>query len=91
MGRKGQWKENLVSALEIPGDLAYGDSLVTLTGPREVRIENFRCLASYTSSEIVVLTLRGKVTICGDRLEIPWFTRNEMKIRGCITGIFPQM
>ena len=40
--------------------------------------------------EIVLLSLRGKVTICGKNLEILWYHSFEMKIRGEISGIFPQ-
>ncbi|MDY4692535.1 MAG: YabP/YqfC family sporulation protein [Blautia sp.] len=90
MKKRARLKEQVVSALEMPSELAYHDSIVTLTGPREVLVENYRCICRYTPEEIVVLTLRGKVTICGKGLEILWYTPREMKIKGCISGIFPQ-
>ena len=81
-------RENLVTALEVPGDLAYQDTIVTITGPTQAVIENYRCILSYTSEKLVVLTKRGKVTLCGKRLEIPCYTPVEMQVRGLITGIF---
>lgn len=90
MKKRRRWKEQIVTALEIPSDLAYQDSMVTLTGRMEAVVENYRSICRYTSSEIVILTLRGKVTICGKDLEILSYDSCEMKIKGEITGIFPQ-
>lgn len=85
-----QWKENAVTSLEVPPDLAYGDAVVTITGQGRVFVENYRCILKYSSTEIVILTPRGKVAICGKCLEIPWYTPDEMLVKGCISGIFPQ-
>lgn len=90
MKKRKRWKEQVVSALEIPPDLAYKDTIVTLTGSAEVLIENYKSICRYTPSEIVVLSLRGKVTVCGKNLEILWYHSCEMKIKGEIFGIFPQ-
>ena len=81
-------KEKLVSALEIPEDLAYREAIVTITGKHLAVIENYRGILRYTGEEIIVLTFRGRLTICGRHLEIPIFTRDEMQIRGCISRIF---
>lgn len=81
-------RENLVTALEVPGDLAYQDAIVTVTGPAHAVIENYRCILSYTSEKLVVLTKHGKVIFCGKRLEIPCYTPEEMQVHGLITGIF---
>lgn len=88
MKKRNRWKENLVTALEVPRDLAYRDAIITVTGKNLAIIENYRSILRYTREEIIVLTLRGKVTICGQRLEIPCYTPEEMQITGCISGIF---
>lgn len=90
MKKMNVWKEQMVSALEIPADLAYGDAIVTITGPGRVLVENYRCILRYTNQEIILLTPRGKVTICGKCLEIPWYTPDEMQVKGQISGIFPE-
>ncbi len=90
MKKTGRWKENLVSVLELPPDLAYSETIVTLTGTMEVLIENYRAISRYTSSEIVILSLRGRVTICGKNLEILWYTSSAMKVKGKISGVYPQ-
>ena len=83
-------KEQMVSALEIPADLAYSETIITMTGSMELLIENYRSISRYTPSEIVVLSLRGKVTVCGKNLEILWYTSSAMKIRGDIFSVCPQ-
>lgn len=90
MKKREQWKEQVVSALEVPADLAYSESIITMTGPSEVLVENYRCILKYTCCEIVIATLRGKVSICGSHLEIPWYTPDQMLVKGRISGIYPQ-
>ena len=47
MGKKYQhWKENVVNALEIPKDLAWQDSILTLTG-QQLCVENYRSILCY--------------------------------------------
>lgn len=88
MKKKRHWKEHLVTALELPGDLAYKDAIVTVTGPNLAVIENYRSILRYSKEEIVVRTLRGKVTICGKCLEIPCYTPVEMRIQGRISAVY---
>ena len=90
MKKTGRWKEQVVSALEVPPDLAYRETIITLTGSMELLIENYKSISRYTPSEIVVLSLRGKVTICGESLEILWYTSRAMKIKVKISGVYPQ-
>ena len=83
-------KQNMVETLELPKDLMYGDSIVTITGRREVLIENYKGILQYTDSEILLQSLRGKVLLRGRNLEIVWYTSLEMKITGAIFSILLQ-
>ena len=83
-------KQNMVETLELPKDLMYGDSIVTITGRREVLIENYKGILQYTDSEILLKSLRGKVLLRGRNLEIVWYTSLEMKITGSIFSILLQ-
>ena len=42
MGKRQNWKDNLVKAAGIPEDLAYGEPVVTVTGSRRAVIQNYR-------------------------------------------------
>ena len=44
MGKLGRWKEQMVSALEIPPDLAYSETIITMTGSMEILIENYKSI-----------------------------------------------
>lgn len=88
MKKREKWKENVVSALEIPRDLAYKDPIVTMTGPNCAVVENYRSILKYTREQIMILTVKGKVTICGKRLEIPSYTPEEMQVKGMIAGVY---
>ena len=87
MKKRRHWKEQLVTALELPGDLAYRDAIVTVTGQNQAVVENYRCILRYSPEEIVLRTLCGKVTISGKCLEIPCYTPLEMMINGRICRV----
>lgn len=88
MGKTSRWRENLVSALDVPGDVGLGDAVITITGPRQAVVENYRRILSCTDKELVLLTGRGKVTFRGERLLLIYYTPVELLIRGRISGIF---
>ena len=80
MKKMGQWKENLVTSLEIPRDLAMKETVFTVTGKH-------RSVLRYEKEEIILLTFQGKLRIQGKRLKIPMYTPEEMYIEGVITEI----
>ena len=72
------WRENLVTSLEVPGDLAMKETIVVC---------NYKSILRYQQEEIVVLGFHGKVVIRGKRLMIPKYTSEEMQIEGMISEI----
>ena len=81
------WRENLVTSLEVPGDLAMKETIVTLTGRSHAVICNYKSSLRYQQEEIIVLGFRGKVAIRGKRLMIPKYPPEEMQIHGLISEI----
>lgn len=67
---RGSLKNDFVSVLEIPEDLAYQEMIVTMTGTNHVMVENYRSIQKLTPEEIVILGRHGKVQIIGKRMEI---------------------
>lgn len=80
-------KDDFVTALEIPRDLAYKETIVTMTGQNQVIIENYRSIQKLTKEEIVILGIHGKVQLFGRRMQISHYTPEEMLITGYITEI----
>ena len=81
------WRENLVTSLEVPGDLAMKETIVTLTGRSHAIICNYKSILRYQQEEIIVLGFHGKIAIRGKRLMIPKYTSEEMQIEGMISEI----
>jgi sporulation protein YqfC len=81
------WRENLVTSLEVPGDLAMKETIITLTGRNHAVVCNYKSILRYQQEEIVVLGFHGKVVIRGKRLMIPKYTSEEMQIEGMISEI----
>lgn len=79
--------KKLSEFLELPGEPAFLEAQVILTGKRRAVIENYRNIQSYTKEEIVVLTPSGRLVIRGKKLEIPCYTTLEMCICGRIESI----
>lgn len=87
MGKADRWKENLVTSLEIPRDLAMKETVITVTGRHQVSVCNYRSIVRYEKEEIVLLTFSGRLVIQGKKLQIPVYTPEEMYIQGVITEI----
>ena len=80
-------KENMVETLELPKDLMYGASIVTIIGRREVLIENYKGILEYTEEYIKIQTKNAKLTVYGKRLNIEYYTNEDMKVVGFIKSI----
>lgn len=59
MKKMEQWKENLVTSLEIPRDLAMKETVFTVTGKHQAVVCNYRSVLRYEKEEIILLTFRG--------------------------------
>lgn len=80
-------KEVLTKKLLLPSDVVSGDMLITLTENKEALIENYKGLITYEPTCIVVKGKHTTLTITGTRLNIKYFTNDDMKIEGCIQCI----
>ena len=87
MKKIGQWKEDMITSLEIPRDLAMKETVITVTGRHQVIVCNYRSVLRYEEDEIILRTVRGRLQIRGKKLQIPIYTPEEMYIEGVITEI----
>lgn len=84
---KSSIREKVVQNLELPQDLMLGASVVTITGRREILIENYRGIILLEESIIKIQTKSERITISGSRLSVAYYTSEEMKIFGFIDSI----
>lgn len=80
-------KDMLINSLQLPKDILQGDIRITLTGNREVWIENYKGLLEYTNRQIVLQGKSCKVQFEGKCLNIDYYTNEDMKLTGRITCI----
>ena len=79
--------ERFLTAMELPGDLAHKAPIITITGPAQVLIENYKSILSYTSEQLIIVTCQGRVILQGKNLEISRYTSLEMEVKGKITAV----
>lgn len=79
--------EMIMESLQLPGDILRGDMRITLTGNREVWIENYKGILEYSEECILLQGKNGRVQFEGKRLTIDYYTNEDMKLTGRIMCI----
>lgn len=80
-------KNRLAEAVNLPKDVVLGASVLTMLGNGEVYIENYRGIIEYTETLIRVQTKETQIRLSGKRLQIDYYTNDEMKITGNVSSI----
>ncbi len=82
-------REALLSWLagDLPGEVLPGQSLLELTGDRQILIENHRGVTAYSREHIGVLVSFGEVVISGQCLELARMTQGQLVITGTVQSI----
>lgn len=77
----------MVESLKLPKDSMLGASIVTITGNTEVFVENYKGILEYSDELILLQGKNCKIELTGKRLNIVYYTNEDMKIGGRIIGI----
>ena len=80
-------RERMAESLKLPKDSVLGASIVTITGNRDVIVENYKGIIEYTDCRIILQGKNCKIEICGKRLNILYYTNEDMKISGWIENV----
>ena len=80
-------KELVVESLKLPRDSVLGDSIITVTGNTEILIENYKGILQYSDELILLQGKKRKIELKGKRLNIVYYTNEDMKISGMIESI----
>ena len=84
--RKVGVREHAARVLALPGESA-GLPRLELTGDREVFLENYRDILSYSREELTVDGGKWMVRITGRDLEIKAMSLGQLRIVGWVTGL----
>lgn len=80
-------RELMVESLKLPKDSVLGASIVTLTGNTDVFIENYKGMLEYSKELILLQCKTCKIELTGKRLNIVYYTNEDMKISGIIENV----
>ena len=80
-------RHRLAEHLKIPADLSDGDILVSLTGSEEAFVENYRGILEYTDTRILLQGKGCQVLLEGKRIQVTYYTNEEMQIQGVFDHI----
>jgi len=83
----GTFKYRMAEASSMPKDVVLGVPIVTIVGEFEINIENYRGIIEYTDVLIRIKVKNGQIKITGKRLQIEYYTNDDMMITGRIEKI----
>jgi sporulation protein YqfC len=79
--------EKLIETLQLPRDILCGEIRLTITGNREIWIENYKGLLECTDKTILIQAKNHKLLLEGKALNIDYYTNEDMKISGRILNV----
>ena len=85
-----EWKEKAAEMSGVPKDVAMGLPILTITGTNDLCVENYRGMTEYTDQIIRLQSKSGQIKITGKKLEVIYYTNDEMKIHGDDSELFVQ-
>lgn len=77
----------MVESLKLPKDSMLGASIITVTGNTDVFVENYKGILEYSNELILLQGKNCKIELKGKRLNIVYYTNEDMKICGCIESV----
>ena len=84
---KDSLKTKMAAATNRPKDVVLGVPILTMTGRMELCIENYKGIIEYTDVLIRVRSKSGQIKVSGKRMQIEYYTNDEMKITGYIKSV----
>ncbi len=84
---RGNVGNRTASALHIPQDVIPGEPVITMVGRQNLHIENYRRIEYFSEQEIRLRAKTCRVAVCGKRLRIEYYTKDEMMIGGQIISV----
>ncbi len=74
-------------ALHIPMQVIPGEPEISVSGRKSVYIENYHRIECFREDEIRLRARTCRIVIRGKRLNIPYYTKEEMLVSGQITAV----
>ncbi len=81
------WKKRYITLVENTKISTYDRPFLSMVSDEEIRVENHQGIVEYTSSEVVIKTLKFFVKVVGENLSIDSLTREDVSITGKIKSV----
>ena len=78
---------NVGNVLDFPQDVAGEGPKITITGRREVMVENYLSIINFSDQEIRLETAQGDVCLSGTGLMLKVILATELRIEGELTSL----
>ena len=79
--------EDLCDRFALPADALLGALKLTVTGGRQVFIDNHKGILSYSDERVLLSTGKGKLLIYGQALRLETMTAGQLLINGKIQRV----
>lgn len=83
----GSMREKLVDTLELPAEITLNVPKITILAKKEITVENHKGVMRFSTTELVVNTSLGALTIKGDNLEIAFVGGTTITLKGNFKGV----
>ena len=84
---KKRISERAADAWGVPKDVIMNIPRLTISGDKEIYIENHKGILEYTDTEIHISTAMGIVRVCGKNLVIDRIRLEDIVISGCFSRV----
>ncbi|MDY3972311.1 MAG: sporulation protein YqfC [Hominilimicola sp.] len=84
---KKRISERAADAWGVPKDVIMNIPRLTISGDKEIYIENHKGILEYTDTEIRISTAMGIVRVCGKNLVIDRIRLEDIVISGCFSRV----
>ena len=77
----------IINTCQLPKDVLEGAFIISMTGNREIKIENIKNIIKFESDIIVIQCRKNRIQIIGSNLKIECYSTEELTINGLINEI----
>ena len=74
----------IINTCQLPKDVLEGAFIISMTGNREIIIENIKGILTFQPDIIILQCKKSRIKILGNNLKIESYTNEEIKIIGLI-------
>ena len=84
---KNRFSNKIIKALDLPAEIANGETKITIIGFNEMLIENYKGILEYEEFYINIKIDIGSINISGYNLSLEQVTEDDILVKGKIKSL----